>query len=128
MALIVLDASVVIAHLDPADALHARAVTALTAVSGDDLVMPASALAETLVAPAKRGRMADARAAIDALLIRIAPLTDTIAEGAAVLRAVHRTLRLPDALVLATGDQLDAQEVITADRKWTRMSSRARII
>ena len=52
MALIVLDASVIIAHLDPADALHARAVTALTAVSDDDLVLPASALAETLVSQA----------------------------------------------------------------------------
>ena len=128
MALIVLDASVVIAHLDPADALHARAVSALTAVSGDDLVLPASALAETLVSPARRGRLADARAAIDALLIGIAPLTDTIAEGAAGLRAAHRTLRLPDALVLATGDHLDADGVLTADRKWARLSSRTRTI
>jgi len=128
VALIVLDASVVIAHLDPADALHARAVSALTAVSGDDLVLPASALAETLVSPARRGRLADARAAIDALLIGIAPLTDTIAEGAAGLRAAHRTLRLPDALVLATGDHLDADGVLTADRKWARLSSRTRTI
>ena len=128
MALIVLDASVVIAHLDPADALHARAVSALTAVSDDDLVLPASALAETLVSPARRGRLVEARAAIDSLLIRIEPLTDTIAEGAAGLRAAHRTLRLPDALVIATGDHLDADGVLTADRKWTRLSSRTRII
>lgn len=128
MALIVLDASVIIAHLDPADTLHARAVTALTAVSGDDLVLPASALAETLVIPARRGRLSDARGAIHALLIRIQPLTDTIAEVAAGLRGTHRTLRLPDALVVATGDHLDADGVLTADRKWTRISSRVRLV
>lgn len=126
--MIVLDASVVIAHLDPADSLHSRAVRALTAVSGDDLVLPASALAETLVAPARRGRLVDARAAIDTLLIRIEPLTDAIAEGAAGLRAAHRALRLPDALVIATADHLNADGVLTADRKWRRLSSRTRII
>ncbi len=128
MALIVLDASVIIAHLDPADTLHARAVSGLTAVSGDDLVLPAPARAETLVIPARRGRLIDARAAIDMLLIRIQPLTGTIAELAAGLRAAHRTLRLPDALVVATGDHLDADGVLTVDRKWKRISSRVRLV
>lgn len=128
MALIILDASVVIAHLNPADALHARAVSAFTAVASEVLLLPASALAETLVAPARRGRLADARAAIDAMMIRIAPLTDAVAERAAGLRAAHRALRLPDALVIATGEHLDAESILTADRRWARVSSRVRLI
>lgn len=128
MALIVLDARVVIAHLNPADALHARAERALRDVAGDDLVLPASALAESLVAPARHHRMADARQQIDALLIRIEPMTDLIAEDAARLRAAHRSLRLPDALVIATANVTNADTVVTSDRKWTRLSDRVRLI
>ncbi len=128
MALIVLDASVLIAHLDPTDALHRRAVVALQTVAADDLVLPASALAETLVAPARRGRLTEVRDAIERMLIRIQPLTDAMAQDAARLRAAHRSLRLPDALVIATGNDLDAAAVLTSDRKWARLSPRTRLI
>ena len=128
MALTVLDASVVIAHLDPADALHARAGKALTSVAADELVLPASALAETLVSPARRNRLADARDRIEALLIRIEPLTDAIAEEAARLRAAHDSLRLPDALVIATAETLVADVLLTSDRRWRSWSVRSRLI
>ena len=49
MALIVLDASVLIALLDPNDALHTAARAALARYAGDDLKLPASAYAESLV-------------------------------------------------------------------------------
>ena len=128
MALVVLDASVLIALLDPADALNRRAAGALAARVGDDLVLPASALAETLVKPAAEGRLAAGRAAVDALLLRIEPLTDDIAQVAAQMRATHRTVRLPDALVIATAEHLAADEVITADRRWSRLSPRVQLI
>ena len=53
MALIVLDASVVIAHLDPSDAHHSEATALLLEHADDDLRLPASAYAETLVDPAR---------------------------------------------------------------------------
>src|SRR2546428_547383 len=59
--------------------------------------------------------------------IRIEPLNEQIAERAARLRAHHRTLRLPDALVLATADALDAT-ALTCDRSWARLSRRARVV
>lgn len=49
MALAVLDASVVIAFRDPADALHARAVAAFRSHRSDELVLPASVYAQVLV-------------------------------------------------------------------------------
>jgi predicted nucleic acid-binding protein len=128
VAVVVLDASVLIALLDPADALNRRAVGALAARAGDDLVLPASALAETLVKPAAQGRLASGRAAVDALLVRIEPLTDDIAEVAAQMRAKHRTLRLPDALVIATAEHLAADELVTADRRWRRLSPLVQLI
>ena len=56
--------------------------------------------------------------------IHIEPLTPDIAERAARLRAHHAALRLPDALVLATADALDAI-AFTCDRAWPRVNRRA---
>jgi predicted nucleic acid-binding protein len=130
VAIVVLDASVVIAFLDAADTHHAAAVAALAKVRSRELVLPASAYAEMLVGPARRGRqaMVAAREFVADLALRVEPLSADIAERAAVLRATHRSLRLPDALVLATADALDALSVLTADRTWPRVSRRARAI
>lgn len=124
MALVVLDASVVIAFLDPDDALHDPAVEAVTKHQRDELVIPASAFAEILVAPYRRG--AEAVAEVEAFLadldVRIEPTTPAIARTAAQLRSSSRSVRLPDALVLATADRLGADEVLTGDESWTRIS------
>jgi predicted nucleic acid-binding protein len=47
---------------------------------------------------------------------------------AAALRARHRSLRLPDALVLATAEVLGAAKVLTADRARTKISRKVRLI
>lgn len=120
MALIVLDASVLIAHLDPADALHATAVSVLDEHADDDLRLPASAYAEALVGPARAGVLELAREQIRDLKLTIEPIGAILAERAAVLRATAARLRLPDALVIACGDILNADAVLTADRGWRR--------
>jgi predicted nucleic acid-binding protein len=129
VAIVVLDASVVIALLDARDAHHAAAVTAIGQARREDLVLPASAYAEVLVDPWRRGQDAVAvvRRFVTDLGIRIEPLRADVAERAARLRADHATLRLPDALVLATADAL-AATVLTCDRAWPRVSRRARVV
>jgi predicted nucleic acid-binding protein len=128
VALIVVDASVLIAFLDADDAHHPQAVAVFSL--GDTVVLPASAYAEVLIGPLRRARTAAAIVdeAIGDLAIRIEPVTREIARRAAGLRASHPALRLPDALVLATGDILDASAVVTADRAWPRISRRARVL
>ncbi len=122
MGLTVLDAGVLIGFLDASDAHHAAARQALTDARnrGDRIVMPASALAETLVGPARRG--ASAVAAVQNLVARlpieIAPLDEVVAVAAAQLRARHRALKLPDALVIATASTLGADTLVTTDRRW----------
>ena len=130
MALIVVDASVVIGFLDADDAHHAAAVTALEAAASDDLVLPATAYAEVLVAPARKGRAAVDRVeeALAALAVRLESVTPAIARAAAALRARHRGLGLPDALVLATADVLGAARVLTADRACSKVSRKVRLI
>ena len=129
MAIVVLDASVVIALLDASDAHNAAAVAAIGQARRETLVLPASAYAEILVDPLRRGpdAVAVVKRFVSDLGIHIEPLTPGVAEGAARLRARHGALRLPDALVLATAEALDAT-VFTCDRAWSRVSRRARVV
>jgi predicted nucleic acid-binding protein len=60
--------------------------------------------------------------------IRIVPITPEIARRAASLRAGSTWLRLPDALVLATADVLEAPGVLTGDARWQGLSARVQVI
>ncbi|MCP9487631.1 MAG: PIN domain-containing protein [Gaiellaceae bacterium MAG52_C11] len=127
MALIVLDASVLIAHFDQSDALHEAATKTLAAHEADDLRLPASAYAETLVGAAARGEQSLMTTAILELGVTIEPITATAAERSAAFRARDRSLRTPDALVLGCAEALDAATVLTGDRRWARFP-RVRIL
>ena len=122
MGLTHLDAGVIIAFLDADDAHHDAARSALTDAldNTERLSFAASALAECLVGPARRGPKAVevVRTLIERLPASIVDLDAEIATRAAVLRARHRSLELPDALVLATAEQSRADRLITTDRKW----------
>lgn len=122
MGLTHLDAGVIIAFLDAADSHHDAATSALVSAvdHADRLSIAASALAECLVGPARRstGAVEVVRSAIGRLPATVVPLDDDIATRAAVLRARHRTLKLPDAIVIATADIAGADRLITTDRKW----------
>ncbi len=122
MGLIHLDAGVVIGFLDADDAHHGPAAEALTAAlqSGDRLAMAASAFAECLVGPSRRGGRAVATVndLFERLPIDIVELDAGTARRAAALRATHTSLRLPDALVIATASERAADHLITTDRRW----------
>jgi len=127
VALIHLDAGVLIGFLDGQDAHHpaARRCIAEALDRGDRLAMAASALAECLVAPARRGDDAvdlvhDLRRRLP---IDIVPLDVDIATAAAHLRARHQSLRLPDALVIATAAVAGADDLVTTDRRWPTASA-----
>jgi predicted nucleic acid-binding protein len=127
VGLTVLDASVLIGVLDAEDVHHAAARDALTArlARGDALIVPATAYAEALVGPIRRGPEAAATvdAFIEALPARVEPATAGIARLAAGIRAEHGgRLRLPDAFVIATALELGADQIVTADRRWPDLS------
>lgn len=133
MALTILDAGVLIGVLDASNAHHHGARDALTAAleRGDLLAVPASAYAEALVAPARRGR--DATRAVDEFLADlpagVEPITRQVASRAAQLRVKHGArLRLPDALVLATALHLRADRVITTDAGWPKAGIQVELI
>lgn len=126
---VVVDASILIAILDRNDAKHAVAVAAIDRLRADGLRLPASAYAETLVRPFRRGAgaVAEVDETIDDLSIDVVAITRDIARRAAGIRARHPSMTLPDALVLATGEELGAR-VVTADAAWRRFGVRAEVI
>lgn len=126
MGLTVLDSGVIIAFLDADDAHHVNARVALGDARdrNDRLVIPASAFAQIVVGPSRKGTdaLAAVRDLIDRVPIAIEPLDAEIAAAAAALRARHRSLKLPGALVIATAGHLDADHLITTDRTWPSQS------
>lgn len=133
MGTVVLDASVLIASLDPADAHHVAAAQSIDGAhrAGHPLSVPTSALAETLVSEARRGGKAAAQRRLDAIHHFFGPsrvLDDAVALKAAELRAKHRWLRLPAALVHATAVVDSADSVLTADSRWSKVDKRVRVI
>jgi predicted nucleic acid-binding protein len=123
---LILDASVLIGLLDSADAHHAKAVEDVEAAdrARRRLLVPASAYGEALVAFAREDRVGDARQAVASMGMTIAPLTATIAEHAAELRARHDRLRLPDAIVLACARELEG-ELLSYDQRLAGLARRA---
>lgn len=122
MGLTVLDAGVIIGFLDANDAHHGAAHAALRDAQGrnDRLVLPASAFAETLVGPSRKGtaEIAVVRHLVARIPLDVEPLDAEVAVVAAAVRARHPSLRLPDALVIATAKHLKADHLVTTDRHW----------
>lgn len=128
MGTIVLDASVVIGWLDAADAHHASSSAALEERAADDLRVPASAWAEALVRHVRAGSVERARHAIRDAEIAVGAVDEAVAEEAAQLRARHVSVRLPDALVIAYAETVDADALLTTDVRWARFSARVQVI
>jgi len=55
-------------------------------------------------------------------------IDDDVAMAAAQLRAQHRSLRLPDALVIATGIVDDASVILTGDARWDGIDERVQLL
>jgi predicted nucleic acid-binding protein len=133
VGLTVLDAGVIIGVLDSSDPHHIAARDALAAAveQGDALVVPASAYAECLVSPSRRGTAA-VQVVNDFLFdlaAEVEPVTREVGAQAARLRARHGSrLRLPDALVIAVALHLNADRILTTDRGWPRVGLRLELV
>lgn len=102
--MIVLDASALIAFLDPSDALHSAAVSRLLALESHRLLLSPITHAEILVGPARAGTFAATEAALDTLGIGEVALPPDAAPRLAELR-VQSGLKLPDCCVILAAQQ-----------------------
>lgn len=113
--MIVVDASVLIAHLDAADPHHERATALLHDAADEPLVASPVTLAEVLVGPARTGQLDRATSAVDQLGVTAAPLGDDAPIRLASLRAATR-LNLPDCCVLLAAEQAQGEVATFDDR------------
>lgn len=102
--MVVLDASVLIGHLDSNDSHHDRATRLLRATDGQMLGASAITLAETLVAPTRAGRLGDAQAALTRLGVQELVLGNQASSRLAQLRA-DLGVKLPDCCVLLAAQE-----------------------
>jgi predicted nucleic acid-binding protein len=128
VALVVLDAAIIIGFLAPEDPLHDACVAALTNHQRDELVIPASVYAEILVGPYRAAAVSEVEAFLSDFGIRIEPVSASVGRIGARLRAERKGLRLPDAFVLASADEIGADAVLTGDKSWAKLSERVTIV
>jgi predicted nucleic acid-binding protein len=105
---IVLDASALIAHLDGGDRHHADAQSLLETNSQEQLGASPITLAETLVSPARAGRLADAETALRQLGVEELTLGENVPGRLAQLRT-DTGLKMPDCCVLLAAQDHDAR-------------------
>ncbi|OWK44321.1 type II toxin-antitoxin system VapC family toxin [Fimbriiglobus ruber] len=116
------DTNCIIYFLENNPTWFARVVARLAALraAGDEIAAGDLARAECLVAPFKRGDAgleARYRAFFGDPDVIVLPMTVAVCERAARIRAVHSTIKLPDALHLATAIEHGCGTFATADAK-----------
>jgi predicted nucleic acid-binding protein len=119
---IVLDASVLIAHLDERDAQHERALQRLLGLAEQPLACSPVTLAEVLVGPARHGRLDVARHAVAELGVREVALAADAAGRLASLRA-ETNLKLPDCCVLLAAQDANADGILSFDDRLIRAAA-----
>ncbi len=124
MSIIVYDTNIVIALLSPTDTLHEAAITTAQAweTRSADIVISAVTWAELRTGALRRGPDAEKALANfrDHALDDIINVNTAIADIAAGYRAKDLGLRMPDALIIATGTHIEAHAVLTSDKKLSR--------
>lgn len=125
-----LDTSVVVALLDADDPHHAAARTAFEADAGDSLAISVITYSELMVGALRAGGdyPGVVEGFIDDATDAVEPVTRAIAGAAAGFRAAHRGLKLPDALIIATAEAIDAARILTADARWEGVSERIELL
>ncbi len=102
--MIVLDACVLIAHLDAADPHHDRASALLLEEANSTFAASPITLAEVLVGPARAGQLEPAAIALRQLDLITVPLGEDAPIRLAGLRA-STGLKLPDCCVILAAEQ-----------------------
>lgn len=124
--MIVLDASALIAHLNPSDTHHDVATSILLEAAQEPFLVHALTLAEVLVAGARTGRSAEMWADLLAAGVRLADRDDDEPLRLADLRA-WAGVKLPDCCVLDAAMTNDAS-LATFDRALAMTSRRLGIV
>jgi predicted nucleic acid-binding protein len=122
---VVLDSDAVVGFLDRSDALHEPAASEINGlIRAQRLVVSVVTYAEVLTG-ARLGHHDEAqvRGFFSQLISAVLPVDMVVADTATDLRSSLRSLRMPDALVLATAEtESDVDLLVTGDRHLARIT------
>ena len=122
---VILDSDAVVGFLDRDDALHEAAdATIRDLVHEQRLLVSVITYAEVLTG-AKLGHHDEdhVRGFLSRLISGALPVDTTVADAAAGLRSRSKSLRMPDALIVATAEtDPDTDLIVTGDRQVARLS------
>ena len=126
MGSIVLDGGVIIGLLSSADPHHEWATARIeeALIHRDSLIISTATVAEVLVRPARTGDAEKVLADLHSLRADVLEVSQAVALRAARLRASHASLRLRDALILATAQECGAEALLTTDQRIGRVRLR----
>jgi predicted nucleic acid-binding protein len=132
MRSVVVDSGVLVALLNPDDALNAAACAAVKGylLDGCRLVLPVTVLSEVLVGAIRSSPHAvrTVEGFVDDLIREVRPVDREIGQAAARLRAEFAGLSLAAALVVATGQVAGVQEVVTTNGRLAAVDGRVRVL
>ena len=117
---VILDSDAVVAFLDRADALHDAADATIRDLLGKDRLLVSAVTYAEVLTGARLGRQDEkhVRGFFADLISEIPPIDAAVADKAADLRSRHKSLRMPDALILATAEMHpEVDLVVTGDQR-----------
>jgi hypothetical protein len=121
---VVLDSDAVVGFLDRNDALHAAADTAIREVARESRLLVSVITYAELQTGARLGHHPQEKVQgfFTQLISAVLPVDLKVADRAAELRSSRKSLRMPDALVLATAETAeDADMIVTGDEKLSKV-------
>jgi len=124
-----LDSVAVAGFLDRDDAFHAAADARVRELAGRDTLIVSVITYAELLTGAGLGHHAQSavRGFFEQLIDEIYNVDRAVAERAVQLRSQTPSLKMPDALILATADLRDADLVVTGDTRWSGVDIGARV-
>jgi predicted nucleic acid-binding protein len=124
VGLILLDSTVIVGFLDADDALHEITVARLKEIVGSiPLAASVISYAEVMTGVSLGHHPREnVDGFFDALVKDLLPVDRLVAARAATLRGKHISLKMPDALILATADlHEEIETVMCADGDWPKI-------
>jgi predicted nucleic acid-binding protein len=122
---VVLDSGVVVGFLDRGDALHDAADSAVRELVRAERLLASTVTYAEVMTGARLGHHDEDHVAgfFTGLLSGVLPVDLAVADRAADLRSRFKSLRMPDALILATAEtDPEVASILTGDRQLTKVS------
>ena len=122
---VVLDSAAVVGFLDRQDALHGAADAAVRELVHEQRLLASVVTYAEVMTGARLGHHSEDHVAgfFTGLLSAVLPVDVAVADKAAELRSRIRSLRMPDALILATAEvDPDVDLIVTGDQQLTKLS------